>query len=147
MKKRWPLLLLLLPAIFLFQLVSEFPIERDEIKRSITFINNNIAKGDNLYIYYGAAGAFRYYRQTGFVTFDNPAVFGQSEPGKMEVFAGDVAQFEGRTWVLFSHLQPFGTEAEAAFIVKHLSDRGKLLGSFKTKASAAYLFDLDANGQ
>ena len=147
LKKRWPLLLLLLPAIFLFQLVSEFPIERDEIKRSITFINNNIAKGDNLYIYYGAAGAFRYYRQTGFVTFDNPAVFGQSEPGKMEVFAGDVAQFEGRTWVLFSHLQPFGTEAEAAFIVKHLSDRGKLLGSFKTKASAAYLFDLDANGQ
>ena len=145
LKKRWPVLLFLPSAIFLFQLIAEFPIERDEIKRSINFINKNIESGDNLYVYYGAAGAFRYYRQIGFASVGNPAVFGQSEPRERTIFIEDLAQFKGRIWVLFSHLQPFGTEAEKTFIVNHLSEKGKLLGTFNTKGSAAYLFDLGAD--
>lgn len=139
---RAPLLFLLPAGIYLFQVLRDFPTEREEIKRSIRFMNESIAPGDAVYVYHGAAEAFRYYRQTRRVDFGNPAVFGRRHDGHPAVFAEDLAPFQGRTWVLFSHLNPFQTQAEAAFILDYCSGRGVLLKSFQTKGSAVYLFDL-----
>ena len=142
---RAPLLFLLPAGIYLFQILRDFPVEREEIKRSIRFMNESVAPGDAVYVYHGAAEAFRYYRETGRVAFGNPAVFGRRHDGYPEVFAADIAPFRGRTWVLFSHLNPFQTQAEASFILDYCSGRGVLLKSFETTGSAVYLFDLQTD--
>ncbi|MCK4664378.1 MAG: glycosyltransferase family 39 protein [Bacteroidales bacterium] len=131
--------LFFIPVVVLFiQLFIQYPIEREEIKKSISYVNKNISENELVYIYYASVPAFLFYKQAYFVKFDNKIVIGKSHRGNDSLYIKDLSSLSGKVWILFSHVD----SNEDKFIIDYLQTRGKLLDEYKTTGSSVYLFNL-----
>jgi uncharacterized membrane protein len=130
--------LLIIPV----EMVKIFPLQREEIRDSISFMNENISPGQEIYLYYGACQAFEFYKETGFVRFDNKATRGRMNKTEWSKYIAEINRQNGQVWLLFSHIYPFNKpETEETYIVKNLGLDWKLLKQFHAKGSAAYLVE------
>jgi hypothetical protein len=142
--RKWmPYLFIALALIIIpLETVKIFPIQREEIKDSISFINKNISPGQDVYLYYGSYQAFEFYKETGVVTFDNKTSRGKASKNDWSKYIEEIKRQNGQVWLLFSHVYPFNKpETEETYIVKNLESDWKLLKQFHAKGSAAYLFE------
>ena len=53
-----------------------FPLKKEEIKKSIDYIENNIADENKIYVYKGALNAYKYYDKIEYINFSNSVIFG-----------------------------------------------------------------------
>lgn len=121
-------------------LARPFPIEKEEIKRSIDFIKKHAEDADQLYVFYGASKAFQFYQNTEYIKIDLPATIGGEHRKDRAAYLRELAPLNGRYWLLFSHdiLQ------EETYIVEELEAFGEhQLKKFQTRGSSTYLFKSD----
>jgi hypothetical protein len=122
----------------------KFPINHDEIKPAIKYINQHSRPGEALYVFRGAIPATRYYIKTGTAKFDGlQLVWGGPRKNSIDSYLSDLRQVKGRTWLLLSHMYPYnGSRAEENEIVKALQKRGTVLQHFFCQGCFVYEFDL-----
>jgi len=116
-----------------------FPMEKEELKKSMNFIRKNISSEDKIYVYYGATNAIEYYRIINYLDFENELVSGTSNKTNKPEYLKEVMQISGPKWLLVSH----DVDNEEEYIVTQLTSNGyDRLKEFHAKGSSAYLFDL-----
>jgi hypothetical protein len=149
-RKKRPMLspgILVIPILVLaYPATKQIPFEREEIKKSLSFLQENMVEGDQLYLYYASTYPFDLYRVTGFVEANPPLIRGEisrDDWGKyLEPFVG----MHGRLWLIFSHVYSFSgsdSKNEEYFIVNYLLGKGAVMVEMKKfKGSSVYLVDL-----
>lgn len=98
-------LFLIMNIFFLFK--SGFPIKKEEIKESMTYINSEFKKGDNIYVYYGAVSAFNFYKN---ILFSNPEIEDSTivktipHRDNWSEYQKSIVNMNDSVWILFSHV-------------------------------------------
>lgn len=112
----------------------------EDIKPVLTVMNQNMQDGYNVYVYFGARPAYRYYREIGYAHFGAAKiVMGELHAGDPEGYLTEMQSLKGPTWFLISH---GSTREEEQYILKGLAARGTELKEIIGYGSRAYLFDL-----
>ena len=137
---------LLLPFVyFYFAVWNTIPIEREEIKRSLQFIQENRTDDSPIYVYYGGQRAYRFYTQYGPYGNMSQAIRGKNGRKNANKLKSDINQMQGKVWLLFAHVHiaDHPVNDEEAFMLDHIKSRsGKIMRQKKVKGSSAYLVDL-----
>jgi len=142
------LLLLIIPVLLLFNLlfakknymgIAEFPIQHEEIKKCLDFVNQNIKDSDNIYVYYAAKNAFVYYVEINYFKAKNTyTIASWSNRGHIDKAFDDLKQLKGKNWLLFSHVH----DDDEGIMVHYLDSLGyPQLSSIKAIGSSVYCYD------
>jgi len=118
------------------------PIVWEEIKPVMSHVREHYQQGDIVYVYYGAASAFKYYQsQFGFT--DHDYVVGVFARNDWSNYQKDLERFRGRrVWVVFSHIWVANGVDEEKLFSLFLDKMGTRFDSFKAPGAAVYLYDL-----
>ncbi len=137
--ERFRLLAVIIPLIMSYYVYSNtYPIQHEEIKRSISYIQQHINNDDKIYVYYGASCAYEYYSKIRYTNITTPIIYGKSYRKSNEKYLEEMKNLKGRNWLLFSHVY----DNEETCIIKKLDSLGyKRLDSFFTIGSSTYLYD------
>lgn len=140
--ERFRLLSILIPVSLLFTFyIIGFPIKREEIKKSINYIQQHINKNDKIYVYYGAAYAFKYYNYIQFINTSASIVKGSKNIKNKEKYINELKNLKGRIWLLFAHAHIWDDDEET-YIVRQLDSLGyNKIETFITDGSSTYLYD------
>lgn len=127
------------PLVFIVIFVlSGFPREREEIKKSIDFIRRHAGEKDKIYVYYGAIPAFTYYRWTNYAGTSMSVIPGGEHRQDSGEYLHELKGLRGRNWLLFSHVY----KDEEADIITSLNSLGCTPAkAFHTVGSSVYLYD------
>jgi len=139
-----PRIAALTPAVILTYVVFiNFPIEKEEIKKSISYMDSKIINGQIIYVYYASKNPFNFYKQTGFVKNSNRVITGLKHRNENEKYAAELAALKGEVWFLFSHVYPWTEDNEEKYMVNFLLNRGAtLLEKQVYKDSSVYLISI-----
>jgi len=110
---RVSMLIIILP-LFAYFLTScrTFPFEKEEIKKSLEYINNNINPSDNIYVFFSAKPAFLFYEDQFPKILSNKnikigSVLAKDWNGYNEKLSKnpqeEICNLKGTTWMIFSH--------------------------------------------
>jgi hypothetical protein len=137
-----PKVMLLTPVLLCFiPLAKRYPIQREEIKECLQFMQENSQKKETIYVYYSANMAYLYYTETTFFNFDNGIVFGKMYRENPALYIKEISSIKGKIWLLFSHVYPFDTkENEEKYILTHLPNT-KTLKKHTSRGSSVYLVE------
>jgi hypothetical protein len=122
-------ILLVVPLIFMSLAVhKEMPRKREEIKESISYMNQRIKENDQIYVYYGGASAFKFHKDE-FVHVMNKSnlIYGASDRQKREKYITDLNKLDDNVWLIFSHVHKnkrFDLESEEDFLVSVMDSLG-----------------------
>ena len=119
------------------------PQQKEEIKEVMQYLNLKAAKGEYVYVYYGAFYPFLYYAdQFGFGREDY--MLGQAHRDEPDKYVKHLDQLcgQGRIWFIFSHVYDSGPVDEEAFFLEHLDRLGNRVDEFTTVGASTYLYDL-----
>ena len=115
-----------------------FPLKREEIKESISYINNKKIENDKVYVYYGAKDAFKYYDNIEYINFSNSVIFGKANRADKSTYIEQLINLRGNNWLLFSH--NYNNEEE--YIITQLDSLGyNRIQTFRAIGSSTYLYD------
>jgi hypothetical protein len=136
--------LTVITALLIFRLFLEFPIDHDELRPAIQYINQYSQPGESLYVLLGSIPATRYYIRTGLAKFDAlQIIWGQQRKISSASYLNELSKINGHVWLLISHMYPFnGNREEEREVVHALQKRGMLLRQCEFHGSSAYQFDL-----
>nr|MBA4167283.1 hypothetical protein [Chitinophagaceae bacterium] len=137
-------ILVLITALLSFRLFLQFPIDHDEIKPAIRYINQYSKAEESLYVFRGSAYATRYYIKTGLAKFDPLRIkWGTPKHNTSASYLEELNGIRGPAWLLMSHMFPFNGNRDQEYeIVQALQKRGKLMRQAFFRGSAVYEFDL-----
>lgn len=119
------------------------PIKVEELEQVLKYLHAHYQKGDQIYIYYGAEGAFRFYAPA--YGLDHvPTVVGTDFRANVLGYKKDVSKLKGypRVWVMFSHIYKQSLFGEDRYIVGFLDEIGKRLDYYPQVGASLYLYDL-----
>ncbi len=109
-------------------------------------MDTNIRQEYQVYVYYGALGAFEYYSDSyGFK--ERPYVKGVASRVERERYKEELSRFKKgkRVWFIFSHVYSHNGDSEEAYMVNYLESIGNRIDSFHDVRASAYLFDFTNN--
>jgi hypothetical protein len=101
--------LLTLPLVFNLILLYArgFPIEVEEIKKPLSYLNEKIGEEDYLYIYYAANNAFTFYHEnySNIVQKqDRNIIRSNNHRDDWSKYEENIPRIDGTVWILFSHV-------------------------------------------
>ena len=115
-----------------------FPLKKEEIKESISYINNKKIENDKVYVYSGAKNAFKYYDKIGYTNFSVPIILGKGTRADKSTYIERLINLRGNIWLLFSH--NYNNEEE--YIITQLDSLGyNRIETFRAPGSSTYLYD------
>ena len=125
-------------AIFLFLNLNHYPIEREEIKQSLKFIETHKKKGDKLVVAKSAKNAFAYYIKTRQFNTRALKVEYITLEKEMNAFTEKYSDNHGRYWFLFSHnLKKH--QKEISGLIEFFRSKGYLIHLHQSTGSMAIL--------
>jgi len=139
-----PRFLLIIPVLAMFYpIYLNFPVQIQEIKQSLNYMESNIKRDETIYVYCNSRSAFKYYKDTKVVKIDNPVRLGAFHHEEKHKYDAELLNLKGKVWLVFSHVyhasQP---DSEEAYMINTLISNGsKLLDVKKYKGSSVYYID------
>ena len=135
-------LMLIIPLIISMNFIrTGFPIQHEEIMKSVGYIQKNMSANDKIYVYHGTTAAYRYYCEIKYINFPKEKViYGNSYWDKKDKgkYLNDVSTLHGKIWLLFTHVY----NDEKSYILDGLDSLGiKRLEKYNSFGSDAYLYD------
>ncbi len=138
-KIKIPNIVKVLPVvIMLYPLYLQFPIQSEEIKKSLKHIEENVKNDDKVYVYNMALYAFNFYKDIEFITLKNKVVPGTLHRNHNEKYDHELLDLKGRVWLLFSHVYQDEEKYMIDLLVKH---GAKLLDKQRYRGSSVYYID------
>ena len=141
---RLPNLLLVLPVLIMFYPVYvSFPIEVEEIRKSLKYIEKNIKNDEKIYLYYGAGMAYNFYKDANIIDINNTMIVGSRHRDEYSKYDNELSNLRGKVWLLFSHVYPWRTsDNEEKYMVDYLLSKGvKVIDVKKYTGSSTYYID------
>jgi len=133
------IMLILSIILFIGFYKNKYPIQNEEIKKTISYIQKQKGSNDKIYLYHASTKAFDYYKKIGFVDFpDKDVIYGINNRGYKDKYISSLSSLHGKVWLLFSHFY----DNEQSFILNKLDSLGKRrIKKFSAKGTAAYLYE------
>lgn len=107
-KKFKPIYFLVLPLVLLSNVVEifrqGFPMEREEIKKAMSYLNTRLAEEDEIYVYNGATPAFNFYKNDYASIKAAKIDLTSSHREDWEGYKNQVLNKGNSVWILFSHV-------------------------------------------
>jgi hypothetical protein len=119
------------------------PRTREEIKSVMLYLNQNVNKGDTIYLFPYTSTPFEYYASRfGFSSKDY--IIGIGLQNNQFSNADELNKYIGkkRFWIVFTDITPFLTDGKEIYLT-YLQRNGKELKSFSAPGASAYLFNLE----
>ncbi|TDI81608.1 MAG: hypothetical protein E2O83_00725 [Bacteroidetes bacterium] len=137
-----PLVILVIPIIFvLSKTLENFPIERQNIKSSLSFIEKNIKDKEPIYIYFASKYAFAFYKNKYPNLLKHTIVIGKDHKNQWENHYNDIRNIDSDFWMIFSHVRysKESGEPEDKYIIRKLSSEGyKIIITKRDKGCRTY---------
>jgi hypothetical protein len=136
-------------------LTSGLPIQHQEVKKSLEYMESKYIKGDKLYLYSNAKQAYNYYQKihktnNSQIVIKGRYIFSEEDMQKKgmsncaKYFIDDFKNFNGRYWLLFTY---FNKDIHP-YIIKALDSLGyRRLDEYKAYHSSIYLYDFNRQWQ
>jgi hypothetical protein len=134
------------PTVLAFRMAL-YPDRGEDIKPVMSYVRQGWSEGDFLYVYYGAAPAFRYYAP--FYGIGRSAfrigVAGRKQPAR---YIRDIERVRRhkRVWFLFSHTCGWCAVDEERFYLEHLDEVGRRVDEFHAQGASVYLYAFEDGG-
>jgi len=131
-------------ALISFKSFMYYPMEHDEIKQAIKYINAEHTPGESIYIFSGAVPGIKYYMQRDVARFNDLSItFGKERVIDKSNYLENIPNVHGHVWLVASHIFPFrnNLEEETA-IANAIRQRGKMISKKDFTGSTVYLFDM-----
>jgi hypothetical protein len=118
------------------------PRTREEIRPVLASVREKAAPGDGLYVYGGAAPAFRYYANRYAFPPDRTSI-GEWRR-ELNAYRQDLQALSGggRRWFVFAHTQAQDGSDEEKPLLSMLDGIGRRLDAVRAPGASAYLYDL-----
>jgi len=137
-----PSLVLILPVLIMFYPLSlDFPHEKEEVKSSLMYLEQNIRDGDTIYIYSSTNPVFDFYTETEFPESFTEYKIVMGEGGHREDYTGhndELLNLDGKVWMLFSHVYQ---NEEKYMLGVLLSNGSEIIDVQKYTGSSVYYID------
>jgi dolichyl-phosphate-mannose-protein mannosyltransferase len=137
-----PIVILIIPIIFvLSNTLENFPIERQNIKSSLSFIEKNIKDKEPIYIYFASKYAFAFYKNKYPNLLKHTIVIGKDHKNQWEKHYDDIRNIDSDFWMIFSHVRYSNEsgEPEDKYVIRKLSSEGyKIIITKRDKGSRTY---------
>jgi hypothetical protein len=128
--------------LFLFCGLYSLPIEREEIKNSLKYINENIKEGEKIHVYRDAIPAFQYYVDIEYTNVEfvkHTQVVYDNSKSDIKKYVNGLTDLQGKYWLLFSHVYSW----DETDIINQMDSFGyKKTDEFRSETSFTYLYDL-----
>ena len=128
---------LTIPILFftLF-IIKNFPIEKEEIKKTYNYIEQNISKKDKIYVYYASVPAFNFYTDINKFNLTNEIIFGKNCRHNINQYTDDLINVNNSIWMLFTHYR----ENEKMIILDYMIKNGYSVKDKKLYFGAEILY-------
>jgi hypothetical protein len=132
---------LLPPVLIMFYpIYIKFPLEKEEIKKSLSYIEKNIKKDESVYVYYSSALAFDFYKKTEKININNPIIIGTEYYKKNDCQFDQLINLTGKIWLLFSHIN---AKEEEYMVNLLLTGGADLVDTKRYTGSNVYLLNVE----
>lgn len=101
-----PVLQVSISIVFLWWL-WQVPVYNEELKPALKYMEQNIQRDDQVYLYYGAVNTFEYYQKTGFVSVQTKITAGSINRENPEKYLDEIQTLRPPLWLVFQHVYPF----------------------------------------
>jgi len=120
--------ILLIPLlILLLTIFKSTPIQKEEIKLSLNYINKKNTPNENIYIYYGAKPAFLFYKKDYQCFNKNNIILGTSNRSNWDQYNNEIKNLTNINWIVFSHtywVKNKSALTEEEYIIKTFKKNG-----------------------
>ncbi len=133
-------LILLIPLFaMVLPLKAGFPIENEEIKKSLSFYQDH-SHNEPLYVYYSSLREVSYYRLAGWWQPRAPLIQGEYHRDTLAAYNPQLDSLKGTVWLVFSHVYPFQPKnnEEAYMVGRLLQNGGHVLEERRYAGSSIY---------
>ena len=123
---------------------NNFPIEKEEIKKSLEQLNANLEDGDKIYVYHSSYRPFIFYKAnySTIAGMDNSNIIvGESNIENWPKYNDIIENIEGNIWILFSHVRynKNKNHDEESYIIDLFRQNDfKIMEEHKYKRSSVY---------
>lgn len=119
------------------------PIEREEIRPVIAYVQTRAQNTDSVYVYYASKFAFDYYTDRDPLDV-RAVVAGVTARNDPDAYVRDIQPLRGksRVWFVFSHVYDGDGVDEEPFFLHTLDRVGTRLDTFEQHGASVYLYDL-----
>lgn len=147
--ERLRFLAVFIPLIFLYYLVNYkrgFPIDKIEIKKSIEYMEQNISKGDKVFVDNFAWFPLQFYKEIAFVKTDTNNIIRERSSNFGATFdtisySHELEKLSGRIWFLYAWYEE--DDKRMNFLKKYYGSKGiNAVSEFHTSCSDIYLYDI-----
>ena len=124
---------------------NKAPYNHEDIRTVLNYVGQSMADGDRVYIYAGAASAFRYYQPQ----LDLPAdriIWGTSTRKSWDAYQADIQELQcfDRVWLVFSHVIPSRKGFDEKRFLLHFLDKvGEEADSVVSDGAYGYLYQFN----
>ena len=121
---------------------NNFPIEKEEIKKSLAQLNANLKNNDKLYIFHRSFRPFLFYKENysaiGRLDRDN-IILGQPNQDNWSKYNDIIKNIDGDIWVLFSSVLSLKNQNEESYIMNLFRKNDfEIVEEHKYKGSSVY---------
>ena len=119
-----PIYIVLIPVVInLVAVFNLIPLEKEELKKSMHFVNENLADTDQIYVYAVSKTPFNFYKHK-FQRINQceAIVYGELHRDNWKLHETQLSQLNNAVWLVFSHINTKDTDnfTEEDFIVESL---------------------------
>jgi hypothetical protein len=121
---------------FTLFIIKNFPLEKEEIKKTYNYIEQNISKKDKIYVYYASVPAFNFYADINKFNLTNEIIFGKNCRQNIYQYTDDLINVNDPIWMLFTHYR----ENEKMIILDYMIKNGYSVKDKKLYFGAEILY-------
>jgi len=134
------------PPVSSFIEIAKNPLRLEEVRPLLDELQGHIELGDQIYVYYGAKEAFKYYYSTRYhrLIDKNNIIWGEKHRDDVNKYGIDLEEILKKNtsiWFLFSHFW----ESERSYIFDYLDRHGDLEMEISSIGTIAYRFKITSN--
>jgi hypothetical protein len=137
---RIPVYLILLPAFLnIYSVIKQTPYQRQEVKKSLDYINSQIKVGESIYVYRKGIVAFNFYADKYKNIQNSRIIYGAWKKTNMDSLNADVAKIQNNTWILFSNVYEMNEWSDEKYFIDVLLSKGfNIIDTRKFVGSSCY---------
>jgi hypothetical protein len=119
------------------------PMEAQEVRQVLTYVQSHQRPGDVWYIYWHTQIAYRYYAQVYGLRGNDAVLSGSFDAAHRDVFEQDAARLRGRrVWVIISNPGRLEGADEFMLVYQAFNRAGKLLDTHWETGAVAFLYQM-----